>query len=362
MSKPTIFFSHSSLDKAPIGLLKDLFCTKTGGAIEVFLSSDGQSIPLGRNWVYRVQEGLEDAALMVVFVTPNSIGSGWVYFETGYVYAKGKRVVPVGFMGIDLAEVRPPIGLLQGFNITSHEGLNNLIALVNEEFKHSHLCSFSADDYAAILPSDSLGASGSFRSLAQYVDELGISISGKAGDFTAEAGELGDLMEAQLKAQAVEYWRIGRVIHIRGANFEAYPRDETRDRGFAVVADPLVLDSTLCTLVKMMGIVRNEGVRDVAFMFTLHMGIDVIEENYKITARVPDPAVVLLETGELRYRDLKFRTGHLTRYSMHGRSERLNAFIEVKPCLNELSITDVARLLTLLVEGNVITSPEVAFG
>jgi TIR domain len=119
MSKPTIFFSHSSLDQARLNRLKEAFCDKTGNSIEVFLSSDGQSIPLGRNWVYRVQEGLEAAALMLVFITPNSIGSGWVYFEAGYSYAKGVRVIPIGFLGVDLAQIGPPLSLLQGFNITS---------------------------------------------------------------------------------------------------------------------------------------------------------------------------------------------------------------------------------------------------
>jgi hypothetical protein len=138
VSKPTIFFSHSSLDKAQLSRLKDVFCVKTGGAIEVFLSSDGQSIPLGRNWVYRVQEGLEAAALMIVFITPQSIDSSWVYFEAGYSYAKDVRVIPVGFLGIDLAQLGPPLSLLQGFNITSADTLNNLVALTNDQFSHKH--------------------------------------------------------------------------------------------------------------------------------------------------------------------------------------------------------------------------------
>ena len=44
--KPVVFFSHSSRDKRELALLKELFVQKTGGTVEVFLSSDGQSIPL----------------------------------------------------------------------------------------------------------------------------------------------------------------------------------------------------------------------------------------------------------------------------------------------------------------------------
>ncbi len=106
--------------------------------MDVFLSTDGQSIPLGRNWVHKIEEALEHAGFMVVFVTPNSLRSNWIFFESGFVYGKKTRVVPVGFLGVDLAALSPPLSLLQGFNITSEEGLNNILALTNEVFQHSH--------------------------------------------------------------------------------------------------------------------------------------------------------------------------------------------------------------------------------
>src|SRR6266566_2732427 len=89
MSKPTIFFSHSSRDQAQLVRLKELFIEKTGGSIDVFLTCDGQSIPLGRNWVHQIEEALEYAPLMVVFVSPNSLRSSWLFFESGFAYSKG---------------------------------------------------------------------------------------------------------------------------------------------------------------------------------------------------------------------------------------------------------------------------------
>src|SRR6266481_3570974 len=123
MGKPTVFFSRSASDKAPLVRLKELFVAKTGGAIEVFLSSDGQSIPFGRNWVHRVEEAMKGSELMVTFLTPAALSSGWVYFEAGFSYSRGVKVVPVGFLGIDLSNLSPPLNLLQGFNISSHDGL-----------------------------------------------------------------------------------------------------------------------------------------------------------------------------------------------------------------------------------------------
>lgn len=57
-TKPTVFFSHSSSDGPTLARLRDVFVRKTGGTLEIFLSSDGQSIPFGRNWVHRVEEAL----------------------------------------------------------------------------------------------------------------------------------------------------------------------------------------------------------------------------------------------------------------------------------------------------------------
>jgi TIR domain len=142
--KPTIFFSRSSRDQAGLGLLKELFVEKTGGSIEVFLSSDGQSIPLGKNWVHQIERALERAAVMMVFVSPNSLRSSWLFFESGFAYSKGIRAVPVGFLSTDLGDLAPPLSLLQGFNIRSAEGFNNLIAIANEAFGHSHAESFTS--------------------------------------------------------------------------------------------------------------------------------------------------------------------------------------------------------------------------
>jgi len=44
MNKPTLFLSHNSNDAAPLKILKQMLLEKTNGDIEIFLSSDGQSI------------------------------------------------------------------------------------------------------------------------------------------------------------------------------------------------------------------------------------------------------------------------------------------------------------------------------
>lgn len=149
MDKPTIFFSHSSKDRDLILPIRNKIVDITGGTMDIFMSSDGQSIPLGRNWVSKIEEGLKNAQIMFIFVTPNSIKSDWIYFEAGYAYSKDIEVIPVG-IGIHIGELKAPLNLLQGFDVLSCDSLDNFISVINKKFSLSFKQSFDESDYASI--------------------------------------------------------------------------------------------------------------------------------------------------------------------------------------------------------------------
>lgn len=150
MNKPTIFFSHSSKDKDLILSIKDKVDKLTGGVMDIFMSSDGQSIPFGTNWVHKIEEGLQAAKIMFVFVTENSISSGWIYFEAGYAYSKGIQVIPVG-IGVDIGSLKAPLNLLQGFNVLSEDSLNNFITIINKTFDYHFDGVMEFSDYLEII-------------------------------------------------------------------------------------------------------------------------------------------------------------------------------------------------------------------
>jgi hypothetical protein len=181
MNKPNdkniVFLSHSSKDKKHLVEFKKALEEKTNGTIEFFLSSDGQSIPLGRNWVASVEHSLDGAKLAFLFLTANSIDSTWVAFEAGFMHAKNIRVIPVGLPGIELGQVPPPIGLLQGFNMHSYEAMNNFFEILNKEFGHQHKPTFSQDDFRKIFGVDSELGSGFFGEYSALV--RGIAFEGR---------------------------------------------------------------------------------------------------------------------------------------------------------------------------------------
>lgn len=154
MNKPTIFFSHSSKDKDLILSIKNKLDKSTGGVMEIFMSSDGQSIPFGSNWIHKIEDGLQAARIMFVFVTENSISSGWIYFEAGYAYSKGIQVIPVG-IGVDIGALKAPLNLLQGFNILSEDSLNNFITIINRTFDYRFESAFGYSDYLEVISSTS---------------------------------------------------------------------------------------------------------------------------------------------------------------------------------------------------------------
>lgn len=149
MSKPTLFFSHSSQDKDMVLAIKNKVMKYTSGTLEIFQSSDGESIPFGTNWIHKVEEGLKEARVMFVFITEQSISSGWIYFEAGYAYSKDVHVIPVG-IGVSVGDLKAPLNLLQGFNITSEDSLNNFLTIINREFNYSFPAQFTNKDYYEI--------------------------------------------------------------------------------------------------------------------------------------------------------------------------------------------------------------------
>jgi hypothetical protein len=152
MDKPTIFFSHSSIDSSTILPIKNKITVITANVLDIFMSSDGQSIPFGHNWVHKIEEGLNNAKLMFVFVTPTSIDSAWIYFEAGFAYSKNIEVIPVG-IGINVSQLKAPLNLLQGFDITSADSLNNFISVINRKFDLKFSEAFTGADYKAVYSS-----------------------------------------------------------------------------------------------------------------------------------------------------------------------------------------------------------------
>lgn len=347
MGKPTIFFSHSSRDKKELSKLKDLFVKKTGKTIDVFLSSDGQSIPLGRNWVHRIEEALGNAKIMIIFVTPNSLRSNWIFFESGFAYSKKIRVVPVGFLGVDLNDIPPPLNLLQGFNINSEEGLNNLIAIVNDEFDYSHSASFTNDEYRDICMSSGAMSSKIFGEYGALIDNSTFSIELKKDEFlNVKPEEVMGYIANSLKDEGVEYTRSENTIICHGISFLFY---DNNPNPLVISIDPMLADITFPIAEKALSKNRSNGINGIAVTLEFKKSVDCILDQHKITGRIYGLDIKLADNDNLVYKNIQFYIEH-SNYDTEEEKKQGNPFLVMHFQCDKLPTQEISELLQILFE------------
>lgn len=351
MNKPKIFFSHSSKDSDTLVRLKELFIDKTGGTIEVFLSSDGQSIPLGKNWVHRIEEALDETTLMLVFLTPNSVKSDWIYFETGYVYSKGVRVVPVGIMGVDLSHIKPPLSLLQGFNISNKDGLDNLIALANEKYSHTHKSKFTETEYRELISHGEQTEIHPLGKFLPYIDQISIEINSR-DNFSYDIIECINRAKNVFNKNKVEFRDSEKKIESYGISI--YTRDGQHPIPIIFQLDPFLIDRTFDLLKEVLECLLEKGITGVRFRLDFINGISCVKEQHKITAKLYGTGITFGDNEELILNNLTFYMSHLMYFPGSGRTKSGVAYLSIKPTNNELTINDIVNLLNLLFKKKVI--------
>jgi hypothetical protein len=334
MSKPTIFFSHSSADKESLVKLKDLFLEKTGETIDVFLSSDGQSIPFGRNWVQKIQDALGEAKIMFVFLTPNSIESKWIYFEAGFSYSKGIRVIPVGFLGIDLNSVKPPLSLLQGFNINSEEGFNNIISIINDEFEFKHLLSFNESEYKSVLSSSYSQQLSIFGNILPHIDEFQINLRQNI-DFHDEGNTIfGKILEI-IKEEKEEYQKRDNYILLHGISIMGYLSQVPSS--IIIKVEPTFLDLKKLLLEKILDNIRSSGMKALNFNLLFHEDVKKISIDEKFTSKIFNTEIKFTEENRYAYKSFQFSIERMGR-----------TFIKLQLLSDKFSVSDIAELCNFL--------------
>lgn len=358
MDKPIVFFSHSSRDEKMLIKLQTILLEKTGSTIDIFLSSDGQSVPLGRNWVHRIEEALNDAKIMLVFLSPNSLQSKWIYFECGHAYSKGIRVVPIGLLGVDLNQIAPPLGLLQGFNIRNAGGLNNIIALINDEFHSTHAESFGESDYAEIFESQLMYGDAGLREYTIAVDTIELILRYHDGQLKTEINPFEIILEAldkeeiEYQSQTVggEYDPQEQLIHIHGATFTAY------ERGLSIKLDPSLIAITLPILDTVLTEIIPDEIPYFPFALNFESSIGCIRTRYKLTARLYGTEVEFGNHDFLKYEDIEFKIGAGPSMNLNYKGKNLS----------EMKLYDLLELLferniLWFGEGNFTVFPTVGF-
>lgn len=125
-----IFLSHIGQEAELAGYLKSQIEKDFLGLVDIFVSTQEQSISLGEKWLDNVSTALKDAAAMLVLCSPWSIARPWINFEAGAGWVKGIPVVPLCHSGMTPVQLPTPLNSLQGTLMTDVEKLQKIYNVI----------------------------------------------------------------------------------------------------------------------------------------------------------------------------------------------------------------------------------------
>lgn len=126
-----IMISHAVEDAAIAAVLRELLERCSLGRVEVWFSSDrteGGGMTVGSTWFSDLHTRLKSSQAVLCLVTPNSLRSPWMYYETGVIAGgDAKLVVPAAF-GLTLDQLPMPLAAYHGVEIGMTDGLREFLA------------------------------------------------------------------------------------------------------------------------------------------------------------------------------------------------------------------------------------------
>lgn len=88
MSEKLIFLSHITEEKELARIIKDAIEDEFAGFVSVFVSSDGETIKAGQNFLKVIENGLVNCIAAIYLISPSSVKRSWISFELGAVWIR----------------------------------------------------------------------------------------------------------------------------------------------------------------------------------------------------------------------------------------------------------------------------------
>lgn len=135
-----IFISHDNSDTEFARIIAQTITRITLGQVKMSFSADvlstGGFTPVDK-WLNETRTKLRQTKIIVVLLTPQSIKSQWIYFESGFGASSADcEIVPVG-IGINCSsEVPFPLAMYQCYQLSDYESLK---AFTQRIFSKNHI-------------------------------------------------------------------------------------------------------------------------------------------------------------------------------------------------------------------------------
>lgn len=331
--------------------MKDQILTRTSNSVEVFLSSDGQSIPFGRNWVYQIQEALNRTKLMYVFITPSSIGSQWMLFESGYAYSKGIRVVPVGLIGVDIGALSPPLSLLQGFNVTSQDGLSNIIAILNEVFETSFSGEFTKTEYDSLMEKAGLLSTGPLGPHGILVENVSIEVTERNGLKDKPDIVISEIARL-LENHGYEFHGSEKAIEMSGLSL--YVKSSTAPTPIVFLIAPTLMHVSVPVVNQILTWSMKSGVSGIEMHLRFSDTVDCVKERYKISALLHGTEAKAIDAKSFSLNGVVFHVSKGITFGRDRTPQEGNAYLSLTVNDKEIVLSKIVDILELLFEREVL--------
>lgn len=130
MKKPVVFISHITEEKELAIYFKQLLEESFLGMIDVFVSSDENSISSGSKWLQDITKSLGECALELILCSPQSVQRPWINFEAGAGWIRNIPVIPLCHSGMLPNDLPIPINMLQATELNDLVSLNRVLPVI----------------------------------------------------------------------------------------------------------------------------------------------------------------------------------------------------------------------------------------
>ncbi len=243
----------------------------------------------------------------------------------------------------------PPLGLLQGFNITSKDSMSNLIAVINKEFEFSFDIAFKDSDFKEVFETDDALSGGVLEEFASFADDIVFSTKCKHGP---DSGAV----ETFLSDCDVEFSVVDRTVVIPGISLPLHSGT------VEVKVDPSVFGPASEVVERLIPFLAGKefpGYYDMAL--SLRSPFQAIEALHKVSARIFNSELSLGKGEFLSFRSLRLLATQRRRtvslgYSRSPARRTVPAGVDVKIFCEQSSLVEapIGEALRALMKTGII--------
>ena len=130
--KKRLFVSHISEEREVAERLKGALARDFLRLLDVFVSSDTESIAAGEDWLKSIDKALRECSIVVILCSPESIRRPWINFEAGAAWMREIPLIPVCHVGLLPRDLPMPLSLWQRIALDDPDGLRRFYNQVGQ--------------------------------------------------------------------------------------------------------------------------------------------------------------------------------------------------------------------------------------